>query len=75
MLFSGVNRLRGRYLWRPLISRGKSVPRLKSSPAAEINGGSGKGRARFRRLQRSPFGPRKSCDPPVKSLDTGAAPY
>jgi hypothetical protein len=44
MLFSGVNRLRGRYLWRPLISRGKSVPRLKSSPAAEITRGFGRGR-------------------------------
>jgi hypothetical protein len=44
MHFSGVNRSRDGYLWRSSISRGKSVPRLKSSPATEITGAFGTGR-------------------------------
>jgi len=55
MLFSGVNRPRRRCLWRSLILRGKSVPRLECSPAAEITGAFGRGRPRFRRLRHSPF--------------------
>jgi len=50
-----VNRPRGRRLRRRSISRGKSVPRLESPPAAEITGAFGRGRPRFRRLRHSPF--------------------